>query len=83
MYHKMILGCKHTGVKRIRIHDFRHSHAAWLCSHHISPLLIQRRFGWKSIDILFNVYGHLLPDDENTLMDTLQQAGKKDENEEK
>ncbi len=32
MHHEMVKGCKLTGVKRIRIHDLRHSHASLLIS---------------------------------------------------
>ena len=30
LHHEMDRGCKESGVKRIRIHDLRHSHAAHL-----------------------------------------------------
>ncbi len=33
-------GCEKTGVKKIRVHDLRHSHASLLIEMGISPLVI-------------------------------------------
>ena len=30
LYHEIEYGCKASGVKRIRVHDIRHSHASLL-----------------------------------------------------
>lgn len=45
--HEMDRGCKKSGVKVIRIHDLRHSHASLLIEMGFSPLLISERLGMK------------------------------------
>lgn len=40
LHHEMNRGCKESGVKRIRIHDLRHSHVAHLIELGFSPVAI-------------------------------------------
>lgn len=46
LYHEMEYGCKASGVKRIRVHDIRHSHASLLVEMGF-PLLIAERLDMK------------------------------------
>lgn len=50
-----------SGVKKIRVHDFRHSHASYLINQGVQPLIIKERLGHKDIKITMNTYGHLYP----------------------
>lgn len=50
--------CKKAGVKQIRIHDFRHSHATLLYNKNIKIKLIQERLGHSDINITLNTYVH-------------------------
>lgn len=50
-----------TGVKKIRIHDLRHSHVAYLIHQGVEPLVIKERLGHSDIRMTLNVYGHLYP----------------------
>lgn len=50
--------CEIAKVKRIRIHDFRHSHATMLYNNHIDPKSIQVRLGHADISTTLNVYVH-------------------------
>ena len=43
--HEMLRGCKKSGVKKIRVHDLRHSHASLLIEMGCQPLLIADRLG--------------------------------------
>lgn len=43
--HEMIRGCKNTGVKKIRIHDIRHSHASLLINQGCDALMLADRLG--------------------------------------
>ena len=43
--HEMIRGCKNTGVKKIRIHDIRHSHASLLINQGYDALMLADRLG--------------------------------------
>lgn len=41
--------CKKSGVKKIRIHDIRHSHASYLINLGCAPLLISERLGHEKV----------------------------------
>lgn len=51
LHREMDRGCKQTGVKRIRIHDLRHSHISLLIDMGFTALAIAERVGHESIDI--------------------------------
>lgn len=57
--HEMLRGCKKSGVKRIRVHDLRHSHASLLIEMGCQPLLIADRLGHEKIQTTLNTYSHL------------------------
>ena len=57
---EMERGCKETGVKKIRIHDLRHSHISLLIDMGFTALAIADRVGHESIDITYR-YAHLFP----------------------
>ena len=59
--HEMERGCKKSGVKKIRIHDIRHSHASLLVEMGFSPLLIAERLGHERIQTTMETYSHLYP----------------------
>ena len=60
LHHEMDRGAKEAGVKRIRIHDLRHSHISLLIDMGFSAIAIADRVGHESIDITYN-YAHLFP----------------------
>lgn len=60
LHHEMDRGAKETGVKRIRIHDIRHSHISLLIEMGYSAVAIADRVGHESIDITYN-YAHMFP----------------------
>lgn len=59
------------GVKIIRIHDLRHSHASHLIEMGFNPLVIQERLGHKNIEITLNTYSHLYPHKQQEVADKL------------
>lgn len=61
-----------SGVKRIRIHDIRHSHVSLLIDMGFTPLLIAERIG-DTVDMVNNIYGHLYPNRHSEVADRLQQ----------
>ena len=61
LYHEMEYGCKASGVKRIRVHDIRHSHASLLVEMGSSPLLIAERLGHEKVQTTKDTYSHLYP----------------------
>ena len=60
LHHEMDRGAKLAGVKRIRIHDLRHSAISLLIEMGFSALAIAERVGHESIDITYR-YAHLIP----------------------
>lgn len=51
--------------KRPRVHDLRHTHAAWLIAEGRPLPSIQARLGHESISTTIDRYGHLMPDLDN------------------
>lgn len=60
LHHEMDRGSKKAGVKRIRVHDLRHSSCALLINLGYSPTQIADRLGHESISITER-YSHLYP----------------------
>lgn len=70
LHREMERGCKEAGVKKIRIHDLRHSHVSLLIDMGFSALAIADRVGHESIDITYR-YAHLFPSKQNEMADKL------------
>lgn len=58
-------------LKRICIHDFRHSHVALLIHQDEKPYIIKERLGHASIQTTYDIYGHLYPSKQRKLADNL------------
>lgn len=78
MHHEMDRGAREAGVKRIRIHDLRHSSCALLIDLGYSPIQIAERLGHESITITER-YSHLYPSVQRQMADRLDEAFKEDE----
>lgn len=70
LHHEMDRGAKAAGVKRIRIHDLRHSAISLLIEMGFSALAIAERVGHESIDITYR-YAHLFPTKQTEMADKL------------
>ena len=68
--HEMDRGSKAAAVKRIRIHDLRHSHISLLIEMGFSAVAIADRVGHESIDITYR-YAHLFPSTQAEMADRL------------
>lgn len=68
---KMIAMAKKAGVKRIRIHDFRHSHASLLAELGIPPKVAQERLGHEDIKTTLQIYAHVYPEKNREVADKL------------
>lgn len=60
LHHEMDRGSKAAGVKRIRLHDLRHSHVSLLIEMGFSALAIADRLSHESIEVTYR-YAHLFP----------------------
>lgn len=64
---------KQAGVKKIRIHDFRHSHVSVLANNGINIQEIARRLGHSKIEMTWNTYSHLYPKEEERAIQILNE----------
>ena len=70
LHHEMDRGAKEAGVKRIRIHDLRHSQISLLIDMGFSAVAIADRVGHESIEITYR-YAHLFPSKQTEMADKL------------
>ena len=60
------------GIKKMTIHDFRHSHASLLIHKKINILAISKRLGHENSIITLKTYAHLYEDDEKNIINILE-----------
>lgn len=68
-YYKSI---KNLPIKKIRLHDFRHSHASFLISNGVSIVAVSKRLGHKSIEETLKTYAHLMKSDEDLIKEKIE-----------
>lgn len=80
LHHEMDRGAKASGVKRIRVHDLRHSHVSLLINIGFTAVDIAERVGHESIDITYR-YAHLFPTKQTEMAEKLEieRMGKENE----
>ncbi len=64
-----------AGIKKIRLHDFRHSHASLLANNGINIQEIARRLGHSDASVTLQVYSHLYPKESEralTVLDSVE-----------
>lgn len=61
-----------SGVKRIRIHDFRHSHASYLINKGYLISIVSRRLGHRNPSTTLDVYSHLYPSTEEEAVESME-----------
>ena len=72
LWHEMQRACDASGVKPIRIHDLRHSHASMLIEMGFSALLVSERLGHGNIQTTLQTYSHLYPDKQEEVSSRLE-----------
>lgn len=60
--------------RSVRIHDLRHTCASILIARGAHAKAIQQHLGHSSISITFDVYGHLLPDEQDHIAKALDET---------
>ncbi|MVX62272.1 tyrosine-type recombinase/integrase [Clostridium chromiireducens] len=63
--------CKKNEIKRIRVHDLRHSHASLLIELGFTALAISERLGHEKVQTTLNTYSHLYPNKDMTIANKL------------
>ena len=83
LQHEMDRGCRETRVKRIRVHDLRHSHVSMLIEMGFSAVDIANRVGHESVKVTYR-YAHMFPNKDLMIAKKLNisRNGEKDEQEE-
>lgn len=71
LYNEIRRGCTASGIKIIKIHELRHSHASLLIELGFSPLLIAERLGHEKVETTLNTYSHLYPSKHGEVADRL------------
>lgn len=69
--HEMDRGSREAGVKRIRVHDLRHSHVSLLLNIGFSALAIGNRVGHEAQKITYR-YAHLFPTVQTEMSEKLE-----------
>lgn len=69
---EMKRGCNISGVKKIRIHDLRHSHCALLFSLGVTPLEAAERLGHDDPKTTLRIYAHVYPEAGKQISDRLE-----------
>jgi integrase len=85
LHHEMKRGSKLAGVKRITIHDLRHSHISLLIDAGFTAVDIANRVGHESIRITYH-YSHMFPSKQIAMaerlnLERIESDGKNDESE--
>ncbi|MCI6266415.1 MAG: site-specific integrase [Erysipelotrichaceae bacterium] len=72
--------CDKAGVKRIRLHDFRHSCASLLISKGANITLVARFLGHSKIEETLNTYSHFFKSDLDNLVSTINELNQENQN---
>ena len=68
-----------SGVKKIRIHDLRHSHATWLINNGVNIVAVSKRLGHATIEQTLKTYTHLLSFTDQEMMFKINEYRSPDE----
>lgn len=72
---EMVRGVKNAGVKKIRIHDLRHSHVSLLISRGFSVVDIAKRLGHEGVEMTMR-YAHMFPGAQQAMVSELESMRK-------
>lgn len=62
---------KKSGVKSIRLHDLRHSHATWLINNGVNIVAVSKRLGHTTIEQTLKTYTHLLESSDQNMLEKI------------
>ena len=63
-----------ASLRRVRIHDLRHTYASLLLQNGESPVYVRDQLGHHSIQITVDTYGHLVPGGNRQAVDRLDDS---------
>ena len=59
--HNWVIECAKIGLRRIRFHDMRHTHATHLLASGVHPKVASERLGHSKVGLTLDTYSHVLP----------------------
>ncbi|MFC1958514.1 tyrosine-type recombinase/integrase [Chloroflexota bacterium] len=59
--HAWIKQVRKIGLRGIRLHDARHSHASLMLKQGVHPKIVQERLGHSNIQLTLDTYSHIVP----------------------
>ena len=68
---------KTSGIRKIRLHDLRHTFGSQLIRNGASLLYVKEALGHSSIQLTADIYGHLIPAADTRYVDRLDEVPKK------
>ena len=71
VFYKLLLK---TGIRRLRIHDLRHTFATRLLMNGESPAYVKEQMGHSSIQVTVDLYCHWIPGSNRHAVDRLDEA---------
>ncbi|MBQ1324985.1 MAG: tyrosine-type recombinase/integrase, partial [Solobacterium sp.] len=60
-----------AGVRKIRIHDLRHSHASLLINNGVNIVAVSKRLGHSNIEQTLQTYTHLLEKTDSQMLEII------------
>jgi Phage integrase family len=75
LYHRIFLPVlAKAGIRRIRLHDLRHTFGSLLLQNGASIVYVKDQMGHSSIQVTVDTYGHLIPGANVCFVDRLDEA---------
>lgn len=68
------INCEKANIKRIRLHDFRHSCASLLINNGANITLVAKYLGHSKIDQTLNTYSHLYKNQLNEIVELIERS---------
>ena len=65
---------RRAGLRQVRFHDLRHTYASHLIANGETPKVVQTLLGHSSIQVTFDIYGHLFKASTQGVADRLEQS---------
>jgi integrase len=80
LYHRYFVPVlKQSGIRKIRLHDLRHSFGSLLIQKGASIVYVKEQMGHSSIQVTVDTYGHLVPGADVSYIDRLDESPQKKE----
>jgi len=73
-YRSLQLLLTKAGLRRVRLHDLRHTAASLLLEQDVHPRVVMEILGHSQISLTMNTYSHVVPDNVRAATDIVHEA---------